>query len=87
MTMAKNLLLLNSDKTHLIIMATQHQHRLNGDFGIALDTGTDVNVSRFCEKMLGGYIFNNLKWKEHVMGNKKSLFRTLKSKINALSKK
>ena len=85
MTMAKNLLLLNSDKTHLIIMATQHQHRLKGNFGITLGTGTEV--SRFCEKMLGGYISNNLKWNEHVMGNKKSLFRTLISRINALSKK
>ena len=65
MTMAKNLLLLNSDKTHLIIMATQHHHSLNVNFGITLDTGTKVIVSTFCEQMLGGYISNNLKWNKH----------------------
>ena len=84
--MAQNKLVLNSDKTHLIVMATQHQHRVYGDFGITLDTGTQEIVPTFCEKILGGYISNNYKWNEHIMGNEKSIFRTLISRINALRK-
>ena len=38
------------------------------------------------ERLLGGFISNDLTWKENIRDNKKSLFRILTSRINALSK-
>ena len=84
--MAKNRLVLNSDKTHLMVMATPYQHRVYGDFGITLNTGTEEIEPVYCEKLLGGYISNNFKWNEHVRGNDGSIFKTLVSRINALRK-
>ena len=84
--MAKNRLVLNSDKTHLMVMATPYQHRVHGDFGITLNTGAEEIEPRSCEKLLGGYISNDFKWNEHVRGNDGSIFKTLVSRINAFSK-
>ena len=84
--MAQNKLVLNSDKTKLLVMASPYQHKAHGNFGITLETGTDVIEPVSCEKLLGGYISNNFKWNEHVRGNKSSLFNTLTSRLNALRK-
>jgi hypothetical protein len=84
--MAKNRLVLNDDKTHLIVMATAHQHRAHGNFGITLNTGTEEIEPISCEKLLGGYISYDFKWNEHVRGNEGSIFKTLVSRINALKK-
>ena len=40
---SQNKLVLNNSRTHLIIMATRNQHRMNGDYGITLDTGATEN--------------------------------------------
>ena len=84
--MANNRLVLNSDKTHLMVMATKHQHREHENFGITLETGTEVIEPVYCEKLLGSYISNDFKWNEHVRGNDCSMFKTLTSRINALRK-
>ena len=84
--MAKNRLVLNSNKTHLIVMAAPNLHRIHGDFGITLDTGAEIIQPKFCEKMLGGYISNNFKWNEHIRGNESSIYKTLVSRIYALRK-
>ena len=38
------------------------------------------------DKLLGGFVSNNFKWNEHIRENEKSIFRTLVSRVNALSK-
>ena len=40
--MTDNKLVLNTDKTHLLIMATPYQHRMYNNFGISLNTGTEI---------------------------------------------
>ena len=84
--MSKNKLVLNGDKTHLLVMATSQKHLRNGDFNITLDTGNEVIEPIYSEKLLGGHITNDFKWNEHIRNNEKSLFRLLTSRINALGK-
>ena len=82
--MAQNKLVLNSDKTHLLVMASQNKHKTRLNFGITLNIGTEVIEPISCEKLLGGYISNNFKWNDNIRGNKCSIFNTLVSRINAL---
>ena len=84
--MAKNKLVLNSDKTHLLVLSTSSKHTKHGDFGITLDTGEDIIEPITHYKLLGGIVSNNFKWNQHIRDDEKSLFRLLTSRINALSK-
>ena len=40
--MNNNKLVLNSDKTHLLIMTSDVKHRSHGNFNITLNTGTEI---------------------------------------------
>ena len=84
--MVANKLVLNSDKTHLLVMATQHQHRQNQDYGITLNTGTEIIDPSYSEKLLGANITNDFKFNEHLKDNEKSVFKSLTSRVNALAK-
>ena len=84
--MTNKRLMLNSDKTHLIIMTSQAQHKKNENFGIKLDTGKEVIEPVENEKLLGVHISNNFKWNNHIRDNSTSLFKLLTSRVNALAK-
>ena len=84
--MEDNKLVLNKDKTHLLIMASSEKHRNNDNFGITLDTGEEIIEPQETEVLLGGIISSNLKWNTHVRDHKKAMFKSLTSRINALSK-
>ena len=84
--MTANKLVLNSDKTHLLIMATPYQHKHHQDYGITLNTGHEIVEPIYSEKLLGGHITNDFKFNEHLKENEKSAFRTLTSRVNALAK-
>ena len=84
--MGKNKLILNSDKTHLLVLTSASNHRLHGNFNITLDTGNEIIEPRSEDRLLGGIISSNLKWKSHIQDHQQSLSAILTSKINALSK-
>ena len=84
--MSQNKLVLNSDKTHLLIMASSQKHRKHNNFGISLDTGTEIIEPKSGEKLLGAKISNDFRWNLHIRDDEFSMFRSLTSKINALSK-
>ena len=84
--MNANKLVLNSDKTHLLVMATPHQHSQHQNFGITLNTGAEIIEPIYSEKLLGGNITNDFKFNEHLKENENSVFRSLTSRVNALSK-
>ena len=84
--MAANKLVLNSDKTHLLVMTTPYQHKLHGDYGLTLNTGAEIIEPIYSEKLLGGYITNDFKFNEHLKDNEKSAFKSLTSRVNALAK-
>ena len=84
--MSKNRLILNSDKTHLLVMTSAGHHRKHHNFGITLDTGSEIIEPGYEERLLGGIVSNDMKWNSHIKDNKKSLISILTSRINALSK-
>ena len=84
--MNKNKLILNSDKTHLLVMASERKHQIHDNFGLSLNTGTEVIEPQIEEKLLGALMSNNLTWKTHIRDSKNSLIQILTSRINALFK-
>ena len=84
--MVANKLVLNSEKTHLLVLATPNQHRRNQEYGITLNTGTEIIRPSYTEKLLGGYITNDFRFNEHLKENEKSAFKSLTSRVNALAK-
>ena len=84
--MSCNKLVLNQDKTHLLVMASKKKHQQNENFEITLDTGNEVIAQVDHEKMLGCHISSDFSWNEHVRDNEQSMQRMLTSRINALRK-
>ena len=84
--MAKNKLILNSDKTQLMIMTSARKHTVHGDFGIFLDTGSDVILPQNQGQLLGATVSNSLNWNRHIRDSDKSLMSILTSRLNALRK-
>ena len=84
--MASNKLVLNSDKTHLLVMASEQKHKKHGNYGIQLDTGMEIILPQDQEKMLGCQISSNFTWNQHLKDNEFSVHRQLTSRINALKK-
>ena len=84
--MAANKLVLNTDKTHLLVMASERQHRLYGNYGVELDTGNEIILPEEHDRLLGCQIKCNFRWVEHLLNNEASLQRQITSRINALKK-
>ena len=84
--MSRNKLVLNTDKTHLLVMASRAGHRAHQNYDITLNTGTEIIKPVECEKLLGAIISNDMEWNLHVRDHEKSMFRILTSRVNALSK-
>ena len=84
--MARNKLVLNSDKTHLLVMTSSQMHKKYDNFGITLDTGQEIIEPVEHEKLLGCHISNDFKFKNHIRENEKSMMNILSSRINALRK-
>ena len=84
--MSRNKLVLNTDKTHLLVMASRTAHREHQNFDITLNTGTEIIKPVECEKLLGAIISNDMEWNLHVKDHEKSMFRILTSRVNALAK-
>ena len=83
--MNDNKLFLNSDKTHLLVLTSSKSHSRNGDFGIKMNTGSEIIEPSPTERLLGANLTNNFLWNNHLRDNKKSVISTLRSKNNALS--
>ena len=84
--MLGNRLALNNDKTHFMVIASQNQHRRNDNFGITLNTGTEIVAPSESERILGLNVQNDLSWNNHIINNEKSLSKSLSRKISALGK-
>ena len=67
-------------------MTPAENHQNHQNFGITLDTGTEIIEPKSDERLLGGRISNDMKWNCHIRDNKQSLIAILTSRINAMSK-
>ena len=80
--MAANKLVINGDKTHLVVMGTKKTAARRQEVSVQAD-GHIIQPSR-TEKLLGGVICEDMKWKEHLLGSDQSLVRQLTSHSNGL---
>ena len=83
--LTSNRLKLNDDKTHLILMTTSQNRRLKNP-QIQVQTPNETINTSNSEKLLGGFIHEDLKWKEHIVDNENSLIKSLTTRLNALKK-
>ena len=82
--MESNRLVINADKTHLVVMGKRKMDTARKE--VHLLAGTHIIEPSVTQKLLGCHIHQNLKWKEHIQTNDKSLIRQLTSRLNALKK-
>ena len=81
---ASNRLVINGDKTHLLVLGTKktaaqrHEVEVNADGHIILPSRS--------EKLLGGIVSEDMKWKEHLLNSNHSLVSQLTSRLNGLLK-
>ena len=85
--MVNNRLKLNDEKTHLLVMTTsQAKGRVLTDTQVSITTLTKVIIPSRCEKLLGCWVQDDLKWAEHIRDSKDSLIRSLNARFGALLK-
>ena len=82
--MVANKLVINADKTHLLVMGTQAMCEARQQ--VQLRAGEHIITPTSTEKLLGCNIHENMKWGEHIQNNEQSLIRQLTSRVNALYK-
>ena len=80
--MRNNKLVINNEKTHLVVLGGPRHKELRQQ--VSIDTGTVGITPAETEKLLGLNIHQSMRWKEHVIGSKKSLVKRLTSRLNAL---
>ena len=82
--MGDNRLVINDDKTHLLVMGSakfSEKRKM-----VRIDTGNVIVKPRETEKLLGLNIHQSLKWKEHLLTSDKSLLKILVTRLAALKK-
>ena len=82
--MGDNKLVINDDKTHLLVMGTPRHDTLRSE--VSINTGSVLVRPVVTEKLLGVNIHQSLKWKEHLISNSKSMIKMLTTRLNALVK-
>ena len=80
--MESNKLVINADKTHLVVMGKKKINNIRGQ--VQLLAGQHTIAPSQTEKLLGCNIHQSLKWREHLQTNESSLIRQLTSRLNAL---
>ena len=82
--MGDNKLVINNDKTHLLVMGTKKDEESRKQ--VKIDTGTVMITPKETEKLQRINIHQSLKWQEHVVNNKKSLITMLNTRLSALKR-
>ena len=77
-------LVINDDKTHLVVMGTRKDKEKRKD--VKIETGTVTVSPKATEKLLGLHIHETLKFAEHIRDNENSLFKRIHPKISALKR-
>ena len=80
--MMANKLVINDDKTQLVVVASRHARDLGDQ--VQLQAGNHLIKPSSNATLLGGVISNDAKWRQHIMGHNhnQSLISQLTSRIN-----
>ena len=81
--MAANNLVINAEKTHLVVMGTKSTATKRND--VSLVAGSHTVLPSMTEKLLGAHISQDLKWKHHILVSEDSLVKQLISRVNGLA--
>ena len=81
--MAAKKLVINADKTHLLVLGTRGMAENRNLVSMQADEHT-IRPSKQ-EKLLGCIVSDNLKWRHHILENEQSMVRQLTSRVNGLS--
>ena len=65
--MTANRLVINSDKTHPVVMGTRATAKNRTE--VTIQAGQHIIRSTRVEKLLGGLVCQDLKWREHILGS------------------
>ena len=84
--MVNNKLKLNDNKTHLMVLTTSQYRKRNRNLKVEIRTPTEIIEPSCAEKLLGGWIHQDMKWSEHLLENKTSLVKSLTTRLAALKK-
>ena len=83
--MHSNKLVINSDKTYLLVMAGRGAASTRR-MEVQVQAGPDLIEQSVSEKLLGGVIHNTGRWNEMIKGGKGSIVSQLAGRLNALKK-
>ena len=81
--MTANKLVINDDKTQLLVVAPKHASQLRNQ--VALQAGDHVIRPSSTAKLLGGIVSEDAKWKQHILTHDHSLISQLTRRINGLN--
>ena len=81
--LTSSLLQVNASKTHTMLLTTSQNRRQNNP-SLTVTFGTTQQNTSSVERILGLYLHENLKFREHLQDNKKSLIKSLNTRLNAL---
>ena len=81
--LTSSMLQVNGDKTHAMLLTTAQNRRLN-NLDLTVNFGNDLQRSSNVERLLGLQLHENLKFREFIQDNEKSLLKGLSTRLNAL---
>ena len=79
-----NKLVINQDKTHLMVMGPRKFSAKRKQ--VSIQAGPYTIKPTETEKMLGGHLHQSLKWNEHIQDNNNSLMKQITGRLNGLKK-
>ena len=82
--MNSNKLVINADKTHLMVMGTKRMAAMRRE--VSIQAGTFKISPTESETLLGGKLHQSMQWNQHIRDGESSLLRQLTTRINGLKK-
>ena len=79
-----NKLKVNDDKTHLMVMTTRQRRRFVNTDDMRMETPTATVSPSASERLLGAFIHEDMRWKEHILSNEESLIKSLNRRQAAI---
>ena len=69
-----------------MVLTTSQYRKRNRNLQVEIRTPTKIIEPSCAEKLLGGWIHQDMKWSEHLLENKTSLVKSLTTRLAALKK-
>ena len=81
-----NMLKVNDDKTHLLIMSTRQKRRHVETATTRIHTPSASIIPSSTERLLGAEIHHDLRWRHHILDSENSMVKSLNKRLGAVKK-